>query len=164
MSPNLSRREFAIAVVALVLPLALLVWLHRAVVVEWNKSRSLAATGVRTDAAVIAAEAAGVPRSYGYRVTYRYTATGRDGTVTNHVATDDVDRATYEASTPGTALAIRYDRDDTARSAIVRNDRFADMVFIVGVVDLALLAAAVAIARSSRAEAKPATTAADGPT
>ncbi len=163
MSPNLSRREFAIAVVALALPLALIVWLHRAVIVEWNKSRSLAATGVRTDADVLSTEATDVPRSYGYRVTYRYTATGRDGTVTNHVATAAVDRATYDASTPGTALAIRYDRNDTARSAIVRNDRFADMVFIVGVVDLALLAAAIAIARSSRADAKRATTP-NGPT
>ena len=163
MSPNLSRREFAIAVVALVLPLALLVWLHRSVVVEWNKSKSLAATGVRTDADVVSTEATDVPRSYGYRVTYRYTATGRNGSVTNHVATAAVDRATYDASTPGATLAIRHDRDDTARSTIVRNDRFADLVFIVGVVDLALLAAAIAIARSSRAEVKQATTA-DGPT
>lgn len=153
MTTGATRREAAIAVAAVALAVAVVVWFHAAVVVEWRRSASLEASGVLVTGEVIDSESLAGPRTDGHRITYRYVAPGPDGRETVYSSTRDVDRATYDALSIGSAVEVRYDPDDPQRSDLARNDRLAMMLLVVGLIDLALIVAGVSVVRSARAEA-----------
>lgn len=148
--------ERAIALAALAIPVVLFVWLHVAVVTEWREARTLAADGIAVDAQVVGLDAADVPRSDGYRITYEYPVETGDGAPTVLSATTAVDRATYEALEVGGFVEVRYDPTDPGRVAVSRNDRLATMLFIAAVVDGMIALAAVVIVRTTRRDAKSA--------
>lgn len=152
--PKASGRERVIGFGVIALTVGLLVWLHAAVVVEWQRSTSLAADGVAVQGEVIETESLAGPRSDGYRVTYRYVAPAADGRPTQFTATRDVDRATYDSMSVGYRIEVRYDPEDPQRSDVARNDRLAMMLFIVGILDLLLAVAAVRIVQGVRQRPK----------
>lgn len=147
-----SRRDFVVAVCVLMLPVALLLWFHVAVAAEWSESRSLASRGVPTEAIVVDREALSGPRTEGYRVTYRFEAPGTGGEVRMYTSTADVDRSTYDALAVDSPAEIRYDADDPTQSDLARNDRVASMLFILVVIDVAVVAVGLSIVRAGRSE------------
>ncbi len=153
MTTGVTRRELAIALAAVALAVAVVVWFHAAVVVEWRRSASLGASGVLATGEVIGNESLAGPRADGHRITYRYVAPGPGGRETVYSSTRDVDRATYDALSIGSEVEVRYDPDDPQRSDLARNDRLAMMLFVVGLIDLALIVAGVSVVRGARAEA-----------
>lgn len=140
-SPDFGARLAIVA--ALVVVVAVLIWVHLSTWAAWSRSGGLANTGTATVAEVVASESIDNGSDKTYSITYRYKAVDRQGRATDEPGQQTVDRETFEAARDRPSINVRYDPDDPSRSALARDDDLTLRYILVVVLDLAALLAAL---------------------
>jgi hypothetical protein len=146
-APRWQSAAVAVAMLSVVFLVGGLVWSHWSVYRSWRTASDLAESGVAVEADVLAADESHGPRSVdSYRLTVRFDP----GTGSPVVDEIDVDVATYTVATIADRTTVLYDPNRPDRYDIEGNDQHGLDAFILGVVDLALLAAGVVVVRKAR--------------
>lgn len=118
---------------------------HLPLILMTNRQERLEKTGRRADAVVTARQVTKNRFADLYRLSYRFTADGREVSVD-----EDVSAAIYQRHREGGSIRVAHALDDPAEAMIVGNDRASRLAWIWGVIDTLLVVAAWRIWRSCR--------------